>query len=429
MADEFTWTEDEPSTHPRAEGPASMPGTTAQPSRVDEAGSGYDDEPDGTTRISPRRLATTTGTRPSWTPPTAAQQPPVQQTGAAQVQREPRYAASQPSTSYAIPADQPVMPHAPAPEGSEALTPDRLLDGRRTPPERGMRKFLYALTGGSVNLGDPPAVVHRKALEARVRATLTGQTRFVAVLSRKGGVGKTTTTVTLGKTLATLRDDRICAIDGNPDRGTLVDLVERGTSSTVFDVAEGIDRVTHFADMSKLVSRDPSRLDVVASDVDPQQARGFGAHDYLCASHLLSRFYSIVLTDTGLDFTHEIQRAILDRADAIVVVAGGSFVEARLAAETLDVITAMGYGHLASRATVAIQSASQTPVKVGEIQRHFATRVQAVVQIPRDEHLAEGSRLDLNRLAPPTRLAALELAAHVVDSLTIAHPRHPRSTT
>lgn len=281
-----------------------------------------------------------------------------------------------------------------------------------------MRKFIYKATGGAVNLGDPPAVIYRKQLEARVQAPLAGPTRSVVVLSRKGGVGKTTTTTTLGMMLARLRHDRISAIDGNPDRGTLVDLVKRGTTATVFDVAAGAETVTNFSEMSKLVSRDESRLDVVASAVDPDRARGFGAEDYARSAELLSRFYSIVLTDTGLDFTHEIQRAILRKADVVVVVAGGSYVEARLAAETLDVIDAMGFGDLASKAVVAIQAASHTRVNLDEIRNHFASRATGVVQIPRDDHLAEGSQIELDRLAPATNLAVLELAAHVIDTLT-----------
>jgi MinD-like ATPase involved in chromosome partitioning or flagellar assembly len=104
-----------------------------------------------------------------------------------------------------------------------------------------------------------------------------------------------------------------------------------------------------------------------------------------------------------------------------VVVAGGGVDEAQLASETLDLIEALGFPELASNAVVAIQSASQTPVDVTEVARHFASRVRAVVKIPRDAHLAEGSRLDLARLSKSTRLACLELAAQVVDGL--ARPR------
>ena len=57
--------------------------------------------------------------------------------------------------------------------------------------------------------------------QARVRTPVAGGHHRVAVLSLKGGVGKTTTAVGLGATFATLRGDRVIAVDANPDRGTL----------------------------------------------------------------------------------------------------------------------------------------------------------------------------------------------------------------
>ncbi|MEK8172751.1 AAA family ATPase [Streptomyces sp. M19] len=51
----------------------------------------------------------------------------------------------------------------------------------------------------------------------------------IAVISLKGGVGKTTTTTALGATLATERQDKVIAIDANPDAGTLGRRVRRET--------------------------------------------------------------------------------------------------------------------------------------------------------------------------------------------------------
>ena len=43
----------------------------------------------------------------------------------------------------------------------------------------------------------------------------------IAVVSPKGGVGKTTTTALLGSLLAFLRRDRVIAVETNPDWGSL----------------------------------------------------------------------------------------------------------------------------------------------------------------------------------------------------------------
>ena len=50
----------------------------------------------------------------------------------------------------------------------------------------------------------------------RVKTPINGSRRIV-VLSRKGGVGKTTTTLMLGHTFASWRGDRVVALDGNPE--------------------------------------------------------------------------------------------------------------------------------------------------------------------------------------------------------------------
>jgi MinD-like ATPase involved in chromosome partitioning or flagellar assembly len=302
-------------------------------------------------------------------------------------------------------------------ESAAALTPERLLRRRRRVPESGWRLTVYRLTGGLVNVGDSADVRQRQDLEARVAARLTGSTRSVAVLSRKGGVGKTTTATLLGKTMGSLRHDRTVAIDANPDAGTLILRTERQTPATVWDVVRSCDSVGSFADMSRLVSRDTTRLDVIASESDPHRARAFGAAEYRSVAELLSRYYSIAVTDTGTDFTHEVLGAVLGRADCVVVVAGTKVDEARTASETIDLVEALGYCDLAARAIVALVDSDGAQIDVDEVHRHFEGKTAAVVQVPRDRHIAEGSLIDLDRLHRFTRRAALTLAAAVVDQI------------
>ena len=120
------------------------------------------------------------------------------------------------------------------PEPAAMLTADRLIDAssrNRTAPESGWRRWLFFLSFKSVNLGDSIKVRERKALDARIGAPLDGGARFVPVLTRKGGVGKTTVTTLLGMAMALVREDRVIAIDANPDRGTLAERVSKSTRS------------------------------------------------------------------------------------------------------------------------------------------------------------------------------------------------------
>jgi MinD-like ATPase involved in chromosome partitioning or flagellar assembly len=308
------------------------------------------------------------------------------------------------------------------PESASMLTSDRLLEvNRKTrrPPHGGWNRFVYNATLHAVNLGDSAKVRAHIEMDERIRKEFEGGTRFVPILTRKGGVGKTTVTTLLGMALADAREDRIIAVDANPDRGTLSERVAKQTRSTVRDVVTKAASIGGFTDFSALVSRDETRLDILASDSDPMLSEAFDENDYNVVADLASRFYSIVLTDCGTGIVHSVMRATLQRADSIVIVSGGSVDEARLASETLTWLEANGYGELVRNAIVALNTATQGTnlVKLEEIESHFRSRVREIVRIPYDPQLAAGSVVTWRDLRPITRLAARTLAALVVEGL------------
>ncbi|WP_314648067.1 MinD/ParA family protein [uncultured Microbacterium sp.] len=308
-------------------------------------------------------------------------------------------------------------------ESADLLTSDRLLvpsRAARPEPEGGWSHLVYSLTGGRINLGDGRRARERKALSARIAAPLTGGARFVPVLSRKGGVGKTTITALLGMALADARDDRVIAIDANPDRGTLADrIAHTGRTSSVRDLVKARDRISGYHDVSALVARDSTRLDVLASDDDPRVAEAFGDPAYREVADVAAHFYSLVLTDTGTGIVHDVMSATLDLADRLVIVSGLSVDEARLASETLTWLETNGHARQVREAIVVLnQSAPGTPlVRVDELQTHFATRVRSVLRMPYDAQIAAGGPIVFAQLQPTTRAAARELAALVVEGL------------
>jgi MinD-like ATPase involved in chromosome partitioning or flagellar assembly len=309
-----------------------------------------------------------------------------------------------------------------APESANMLTSDRLLEvNRRTrrAPQGGWNRFVYNVSFHTINLGDSAAVKAHQVLDERIRKQFEGGARFVPVLTRKGGVGKTTVTALMGMAMADAREDRIIAVDANPDRGTLSERVSKQTRSTVRDVVTKAASIGGFTDFSALVSRDETRLDILASDTDPLLSEAFDENDYNVVADLAARFYSIVLTDCGTGIVHSVMRATLQRADSIVIVSGGSVDEARLASETLTWLEANGYGDLVRNCVVALNTATQGTnlVKLEEIESHFRSRVREIVRIPYDPQLAAGSVVSFKDLKPITRLAARTLAALVVEGL------------
>lgn len=310
-----------------------------------------------------------------------------------------------------------------APESSTMLTADRLISHgkrrRRPAPEGFWQQVLYQGSFHAVNIGDSYSARNRKSVNARISKNFEGGTRFVAVLTRKGGVGKTTISALLGMAMADVREDRIIAIDANPDRGTLAERITRNTRATVRDVITRARSVSTFNEFQTLISRDETRMDVLASDADPTVSEAFDEDDYNVVADIAERFYSIAVTDCGTGMLHSAMSATLQRADSVIVVSGGSVDEARLASETLTWLEANGYPELVKNAVIALNTATHGTnlVKLEEIEAHFRSRVRAIARIPYDQSLATGSVIRYHSLRPNTRDAARELAAIVIDGL------------
>ncbi|MEU5691488.1 AAA family ATPase [Actinosynnema sp. NPDC020468] len=311
---------------------------------------------------------------------------------------------------------QPSAPQPPPRAQANDVSSQQLIKRAKRPPQSGWRKTLHSVSGGLINLGESPADVRRRELITRINQPLRGCYK-IAMLSLKGGVGKTTTTTTLGSTFSSLRGDRVIAVDANPDRGTLALKVPRETTATVRHLLRDAARITKYSDVRAYTSQSPSRLEVLASEQDPAVSEAFSDQDYLRTVGLLELFYNIVLTDCGTGLMHSAMRGVLDQADALVLVSSGSVDGAQTSAATLDWLEAHGYRDLVAKSVAVINSVRPGSGKVDldKLSAHFAQRCRAVVRIPFDAHLEEGAEIELDKLAPDTRLALLELAATVAD--------------
>jgi MinD-like ATPase involved in chromosome partitioning or flagellar assembly len=307
---------------------------------------------------------------------------------------------------------------------SANLTADRVLRQRRSAPSRGWRRAVLQATAGTVNLGPSPRELRERELHNRIRTPIHGCQRL-AVISLKGGVGKTTTVAALGSMSATLRGDRVIAVDANPDRGTLGEKVVGDVRATVRDFVGRSPRLQRYADVREMTMQAPSRLEVLASESDPLASMAFSEQDYRVVSDVLERFYSLIITDCGTGLLHSAMVGVLAMADSIVVVSSASLDGARSASATLDWLEAHGYTALA-RDSVAVISAVRPQagdVHLEEIEDHFAARCRSVVRVPYDPHLSAGGRIDLDQLRPRTYEAYLHLAAEVGDGFGRV-PRH-----
>ncbi|GLZ07222.1 hypothetical protein Acsp03_46880 [Actinomadura sp. NBRC 104412] len=313
----------------------------------------------------------------------------------------------------------------PPPESSESLSSENLLGERRIAPSSGWRRAVYKATGGSVHPGESQAELRRKDLIARVRQPVVNGHHRVAVMSLKGGVGKTTTTTGLGSMLASLRGDRVIAVDANPDRGTLSDKVKLETAATVRDLLNNRDKIHRYADLRAFTSQNSARLEVLASDRDPAVSEAFSAEDYSAVAVILEQYYSICITDCGTGLLHSAMAGVLALADQLVLVSSPSVDGARSASATLDWLEAHNHGHLVRNGVVVlsmVRHRTRSQVDLDKLQAHFESRCRAVVRIPYDDHLEEGAEIELEALATSTREAYLNLAAVIGDGLGYSRP-------
>ena len=314
------------------------------------------------------------------------------------------------------------------PAGTDSLTPEFLLPARRRAPAPGWRRILYQASGGLIRVSASAAEQRRQDMMARVRTPVAGGHHRVAVLSLKGGVGKTTTTVGLGATLASLRGDRVIAVDANPDRGTLSDKVHLETAATVRDLLNERGQIERYADVRAFTSQSGSRLEVLASDRDPTVSVAFSENDYCEVARVLEHYYSICITDCGTGLLHSAMAGVLRLADQIILVSSPSVDGARSASATLDWLAAHDYGDLVQNAVVVlsvIRPGSRSTVDLDRLEQHFAARCRAVTRIPFDAHLEEGAELELDQLSRGTADAYLALAALVGDGLATSRRAEP----
>ncbi|MEU9553671.1 MinD/ParA family protein, partial [Streptomyces werraensis] len=359
------------------------------------------------------------GVPPQAQPPQAPQGPQAPQ--APQPPVDPRTGTAWPQP---VQHDQrqPVNPGA-APLGYTAaveLSSDRLLNSKK----QKAKSSRPAAGGSRFKLGGKKEEAERQRKLELIRTPVLSCYR-IAVISLKGGVGKTTTTTALGATLASERQDKILAIDANPDAGTLGRRVRRETGATIRDLVQAIPYLNSYMDIRRFTSQAPSGLEIIANDVDPAVSTTFNDEDYRRAIDVLGKQYPIILTDSGTGLLYSAMRGVLDLADQLIIISTPSVDGASSASTTLDWLSAHGYADLVSRSLTVISGVRETGkmIKVEDIVSHFETRCRGVIVVPFDEHLAAGAEVDLDMMRPKVREAYFNLAAMVAEDFV----RHQQS--
>ncbi len=238
----------------------------------------------------------------------------------------------------------------------------------------------------------------------------------VALISPKGGVGKTTSTFLVGSLLATHLKLRVIAVDANPDFGTLARLApdERRAERSLADLLPDAERLKTAAELNAYVSRLPSGLHLLGAPREAALAASLGPDRYGELVAFLSCFYEVVLLDLGTGVAGPLARFAIERADQVVLVTTPEWVTSSVVLEALWYLK-----H--ERATVAINKSLLRSGDLRAIEERFrAEHLHSSVMIPYDEQLAtmlDTGSYGLDALRRATRMAIKHLGLAVAEQL------------
>ena len=249
--------------------------------------------------------------------------------------------------------------------------------------------------------------------------------RTIAVLNGKGGAGKTPTSILLASNFARLGSGSVVAADGNVTRGTLGWRTEQGPhNATILDMVPqtevlmdpsarngDVAAYTHHQTIDQFdVLRSNPLLLSTEQKLTPEELDGI--------QQVLTRYYRMIIWDTGNDEGDSLWLRIVSHADQIVIATTTRTDHAEAGRLLLQGLSSRDErsAALAANAVVVISQADREEPPATSLVDGFAGIAREVVTIPYDRAMRE-QWLRSDKLAPATRAAWLHAAAAVARGL------------
>lgn len=273
--------------------------------------------------------------------------------------------------------------HPVPPEGSSPQPPEE------GPPRPGKHRYRPA----DLTIEAPPSRLERakvrwreldnlSRLDAKITEPRLVHCATIAVVSPKGGVGKTTVTALLGTLFSLLRRDPIVAVDTNPDFGSLGRVLTPEQSWYVDDLARLVqdDDELSLTGLDSLLGRAVHGLLVVPAPTDPDRMSALDEEAYRRVITRLKDFFSLILLDCGTGLQDPALSAAIAAADQVVLLTDAQPATASLVAESTELLHQWG-----RPITVVV---NRMPVKgakldVGRLSRYLPA-ARGLVVIPDD---------------------------------------------
>ena len=305
-------------------------------------------------------------------------------------------------------------------DDSFAGTDDYRVNAKSDRPKQGVRAFLSNTLHLPIGKG-------KSELEYDHLITISNRSllspKVIGVLGGKGGVGKTSSAISLASMLASIRSKPVVAVtlDYNSTlslRTKEVSAPARGDVSLKDFATDQTIRTPN--DIAGCMRNNKHRLSVMGVGLNPM-ASPLTPKEFLHALRLLRSQYELVIIDFGNSPNTDTFWTALKSLDYMVLVTStendsmqGTRLIENLAREA-------GLIDLLSRRTLEIVN-SRSPADPKVDLDHFVGRIQSVdqrevIQIPWDDHLSESGPVDLDLMSKSTRWQFLLASAIVIKNL------------
>jgi MinD-like ATPase involved in chromosome partitioning or flagellar assembly len=231
--------------------------------------------------------------------------------------------------------------------------------------------------------------------------------RRIAVVSVRGGAGRSTVTALLGSVFAARRGDHVLAADADPDHGSLAWRLGLREREPLPVLAPRLLAARGVGELDPLLPRTAVGLWMLpgAPGGPPAVARD--------VTRALSRFFAVCVTDCGRGLEGPGTAEVLAEAHAAVLVAPATPDGVRSTRAGLSRLPAA----LLSRVAVVLSTADRggrAALDLGAARAALAATGAPVVVLPYDRHLAAGTPIAPKRLAEATTVEATRLAGYAL---------------
>jgi MinD-like ATPase involved in chromosome partitioning or flagellar assembly len=308
------------------------------------------------------------------------------------------------------------------------VTADDFSSRRVVPPrppvaETGLRGALHRFSLGMVALPPGPRERARQRAVDTVRRNFGGL-RQITVVNPKGGAGKTVAVLMLAMTFGRHRGGYVLAWDNNETQGTLGMRAQQDFHvRTVRDLLRDLDHFRgptgRIGDLSQYVrAQGGAMFDVLASDESATAGEMLTAQSFGDLREAVSRFYKLIVVDTGNNVRAANWQAAIDATDQLVVTMSARNDSAETAARMLDHLEQTGRRDLVRGAvSVVSMPAHRKDVDLPAVQRHFAARTRSVLLAPYEKLLDSGEPIRYDSLSKASSAAWLRISSAVAEGL------------